>query len=275
MSIDIANTTRSTAYLAPLALALALACACAFGCNDERRYVGDPLLHQVAMTDATPAAFMADDAELFVVEERIELDVAQPTDVALEDLRVAAERFEGLPFPRMPFVERDDLAVQVDFVLYNLDDEEREVAVIANGFNEFDEYMPGVTVIDDEPVVDYAQWERLYQVPANGHIERTLREEEFDEMAVDLATVVNGAPNSNEVVFFENKSGEDPRAEPYIPEVIPGLVGFRLGLRATAAANLLLEASVRVRDHDERLAEDGSARMHAMPEPFMPVAPEI
>jgi hypothetical protein len=171
-------------------------------------------------------------------------------------------------------VEREDLGVQVDFVLYNLDDEERQVAVIVNGFNEFHEYVPGVTVIDDEAVVDYAQWEKLYELAPQQRMARTLREEDFDEMAVDLATVVNGAPNSNEVVYYENKSGEDPRAEPYIPEVIPGLVGFRLGLRATAAANVLLEATVRVRDSNERLVEEGGEVLEARPEPFAPVVQE-
>lgn len=255
--------------------ALALVLTAQLGCNDERRYVGDPLLHQIALTETTPAAFAAEDAQLFVVEERIELDVEAPGEVALEDLRVAAERFEGLPFPRLPWVDREDLGIQVDFVLYNLDDEQRQIAVIVNGFNEFHEYEPGVTVIDDEPVVDYAQWERLYALEPEQRIARTLREEDFDEIAVDLATVVNGAPNSNQVVFFENKSASDPLSEPYIPDVIPGLVGFRLGLRASAAANVLLEATVRVRDRGERLVEEGAEVFQATPEPFTPVAPEL
>ena len=210
-----------------------------------------------------------------MVEERIPLDVIAPGDVALEDLRVAAEQFEGLPFPRLPWVDREDLGIQVDFVLSNLDDEEREIAVIVNGFNEFDEYEPGVTVIDDEPVVDFAQWERLYELEPQQRIARTLREEDFDEIAVDLATVVNGAPNSNQIVFYENKSSSDPRAEPYIPEVIPGLVGFRLGMRTTAAANVLLEATVRVRDRGERLVQEDGEILQATPEPFTPVVPEL
>jgi hypothetical protein len=57
--------------------------------------------------------------------------------------------------------------------------------------------------------------------------------------------------------------------------VIPGLVGFRLGLRATAAANVLLEATVRVRDHGSRLVEEGGDVLQARPEPFTPMAPEL
>lgn len=257
-----------------LLVSLAL-CALALACNDERRYVGEPLVHQIALTDATPAAFMAEEAALFVVEERVELEVQQPTDVALEDLRTAAERFEGLPFSRMPWVARHDLEVQVDFVLYNLDDDDRQVTVIVNGFNEFHEYVPGVNVVDDEAVVDYSQWERLYELEAQGKVSHTIREEDFDEIAVDLATVVNGAPNSNTIVMFMNKSSSDERAQQYIPEVIPGLVGFKLGLQATAAANLLLEATVRVRDVGNRLADPEQERLEPMPELFMPVAPEL
>jgi len=253
---------------------IAVACGVALGCNAERRYVGDPLVHQVALTDDTPPAFMSGDTELFVVETRVGLDIAEPSQTALDDLRTASERFDNLPFPRLPWLSRGDLGVQVDFVLYNLDDTAHEVAVILNGYNEFDEYEPGVTVVDDDPVIDYAQWERLYEVPAHGRLSRTIREEELDEAAVDLATVVNGAPNSNSIVFFENQSGSDPRAEPYIPEVIPGLCGFRLGLRSTEAFNMLLEATVRVRDNEQRLADPGAAHFDPQPAPFTPVAPE-
>ncbi|HMI91483.1 MAG TPA: hypothetical protein VK509_08980, partial [Polyangiales bacterium] len=92
----------------------------ALGCNDERRYIGDPQVVQVAITGATAPALMSEDAAIFVVEQRIELPIRQPSQTALADLQTAAGKFEGLPFPRMPWIARDDLAVSVDFTLYNL-----------------------------------------------------------------------------------------------------------------------------------------------------------
>jgi hypothetical protein len=243
-------------------------------CTDERRYVGEDGLYQVALDSDTMAAVEAEDAQVFIVERRVELPVKPPSETALEDLYQAAGEFENLPFPRLPWIESGDIAVQVDFTLTNLGDAEREVAVIVNGFNEFHEYNPGVTVIDDEPVADYAQWERLYELAPLSRITRSIREEEFDEMAVDLATVVNGAPNSNLVVFFENKSPSDERSQPFIPEIVPGLMGFRIGLRATAAARVLLEASVRVRDVESFLAEEDEEPFMVQPELFAPVAAE-
>ena len=104
---------------------------------------------------------------------------------------------------------------------------------------------------------------------------RTIREEDLDEVAVDLATVVNGAPNSNEVVYYDNKSYKDPRSMKFVPKVVPGLAGMRIGLRATEAGRWLLEASVRVRDAGERLADEGEQHpFQIMPQPFMPVAQE-
>jgi hypothetical protein len=175
----------------------------------------------------------------------------------------------------MPWLARDALSLQVDFTLYNLDDQAHDVTVTMNGFNEFDEYVPGINVVDDDVVIDFAQWERLYTVAGKQRLARTIREEEFDEAAVDLATVVNGAPSSNQVVYFENHSDRDPRSQKYIPAVIPGLGGFRIGMRTTEAGNVLLEATVRVRDTDDRLAEGDDARFELNPEPFTPVAPEL
>lgn len=244
-------------------------------CNDERHYVGDPPVLQIALTQDTPAAFAAEDTEVFVIEQRVELPILRPSDTVLADLQTAAQKFDGLPFPRMPWIARDDLATSIDFTLYNLDDEPHDVSVVLNGFNEFDEYVPGIRVVDDEVEIDFAQWERLYRLEGKQRLSRTIREEELDEAAVDLATVVNGAPNSNEVVYFENLSDRDERSRKYIPDVVPGLGGFRIGMRAFGAGNVLLEATVRVRESNDRLAAADEPVFELQPEPFTPVAPEL
>lgn len=251
---------------------IALAMTALLGCNDDRVFVGDSALHQVALDESTPAAFESEDGAIYIVETRVELPILQPTEMAIQDRREGARSLENYPYRRLPWVQRGDLETEIDFTLSNLDDTEREVAVIVNGFNEFHEYMPGVTVIDDTPTPDFSQWERLYSLEPLERIERTIREEELDEVAVDLATVVNGAPNPHQIVHFENKSSDDERAQAFIPDVVPGLVGVRLGLRSTSQARILLEATLRVREVQERLADPEDARMRIRPEPFVPAS---
>ncbi len=246
------------------------------GCDDDRVYAGEDKLYQVAMTAETPAAIESEEGgALFIVEQRADLAIKVPTQAELADRTAGARAYKGLPFPRLPWVERGELELQIDFTLSNLDDRDREVDVIVNGANEFDEYVPGVTIVEEDPIPLHSQWEKRFQVKAKSRISGTVREEDLDEAAVDLATVVNGAPNSDEVVYFENKSTTDPRSKKYIPAVIPGLVAVRLGLRTNQAATLLLEASIRVRDVGDKLADEDEPHMRIDPEPFESVFPDM
>ncbi len=251
--------------------------AAAIGCNDDRIYVDDDgALHQLAITEDTEPAFVGDEGDaLYVVERRVELSVRAPTEGELDVRQAAVADFPGLPFWRMPWVERGDIELGVDFTVSNLDDEEHDIDVIINGANEFHEYVPGVVTVDDVPVPLHSQWERRFTIGARERLSRTVREEELDEVAVDLATVVNGAPNSDRIVYFENKSYRDERSKQYIPEVIPGLVALRLGLRATSAAPILLEATIRMRDVGDKVAQDDDERLEVYPEAFQPVLPDV
>lgn len=255
-----------------LLITLALA-SIAAGCAEERRYVGDGV-HTVAITEDTAAAVETDEGALFIVERRIDLPISNPSDSVYADLRQGAQG-RDLPFPRLPWVERGDVEIQIDYTISSLDDETHTIGVIVNGYNEFHEYVPGVIEIEDEPVPQFSQWESYKELAPGQRILGTIREDELDEVAVDLATVVNGAPNSAEIVYFENHSGRDPRARPFIPSVVPGLVGVRIGLIALEPAVVVLEATIRVRDVDgDKLAEDDEAVMMPTPEEFMPVTEE-
>jgi hypothetical protein len=244
-------------------------------CAADETYVGDGKLYQVALTPQTMPALETEDGSLYIVETHAELPIRQPTAAELSALQSGVSRYPGLPFARLPWVERADFALQVDFSLSNLDQKPQAVDVIINGVNEFFEYVPKVIQQANEPPLPlHSQWEKRYVLEGQQRISVTVREEDLDEIAVDLATVVNGAPNSDEIVYFENKSYSDPRSQPYIPKVIPGLTGLRLGLRATGASSVLLEASVRVRDEGDKLAHAGDKRLMTMPQPFESVVPE-
>lgn len=220
-------------------------------CIQEEAYVGDAGFYAFAMTTDTPAFVMAEENALYILETRIELPITTPTPEELAELDAQAPA----PFPRMPWVGRYDLRIEVDVSVTNLMDEEREVGVSVNGISEFHEYVPGFEIVDDEVVPNFNGWEHNLSLAPHETWQWTIRAGDFDEVAVDLATIGNMAPNPNLIVYFENHSSHDPRAEPYIPEVIPGLVGFRLGLFASAASNVVVEASVRVLDDNSRLAD--------------------
>ena len=247
----------------------------ALACNEERRFIGDDGFYQLALTENTAPVYQDEDLVLYIVETRVEFPIIEPSEEALADLHSTVDEYEDLPFARLPWVMRGDIEIEIDFTLSNMDDARHEIAVTVNGINEFHEYLPGVSVIDDEVVADFAQWEKLYRLEPLERIHRTIREEDLDEVAVDLATVVNGAPNSQQIVYFENKSSTDPRSQEFIPEVVPGLIGVRIGLRSTQTARMLLEASVRVRDVEERLADEDDRLLKVEPEPFMPRAVEL
>jgi hypothetical protein len=261
---------RNNALVTSL-FALALA---AIGCGDDTIYVHEGKLYQVAITQNTAPTYMGDEDAIYIVETRVDLPVVQPSPVQWDARQKEASKYGKLPFPRMPWVERGDMELTVDFTLSNLDTMPHDVTVIVNGANEFDEYVPGVLIVEDNPVPLHSQWERRYTVPPKSRITRSVREEELDEAAVDLATVVNGAPNSDEVVYFENKSESDPRSMKYVPKLIPGLVAMRLGLLTTEAVPVLLEATVRVRDVGEKIAHGDDKLMHPNPQIFRPVIPE-
>ena len=257
----------------------------AFGCAADEDFVGvdgEPIT-AIAIAEDTPPYFSSEDTgALYLVETRIPFELDAPTGGDISRLtNEAAEMDPPLPFERVPWVRRGDLIVEIDWAVRNLTDSDVRAAVVLNGFNEFHEYMPGFTVDDDEVILDFAQWERDLELEPFETRTGTIRTEEMDEVMTDLATVVNGVPNPNMVVYFESQSAIDPRVQPYIPEIIPGLTGVRMGLRAmglpipdapTAGKGVLvLEVSVHVRDERGRLVDEGEDPWE-LPQPaaFMP-----
>jgi len=232
---------------------------------EEQRYVVEN--EAVALTRSTAPAFVDDDGNgFYVVERRFEFPIEPPGDPTLQALTMSAQAMM-LPFPRMPWVNDKDFDISLDYVLANLENRALTAGITLNGANEFFEYAPAVT--------DFNQWERRIELGPKERIIGHISELDMQEIAIDLATVVNGAPNSNQVVQFQSQSGRDGRTRRYIPKVIPELIALRLGVSANEAANVVLEVSVRIQDHGERLVERGEDRWDLpMPMLFVPVAPE-
>lgn len=251
------------------------------GCIDEVRWVtpegGE--IYAFAMREDTPSILESETAALFRVEERVELPLRAPND---DERRELWDRGGlDIPYERLPWIRRGDVELQVDFTLSNLEAEPVFAAVTIDGFNEFHEYNPRAEIVNLDIIVDFSEWERSFQLEGGGRVVRTVREAEMDEVAVDLATVVNidemdpNPPSPNQIVYWESQSAIDARAGMYIPAVIPGLTGFRVGIRATRpfddsmlAPRLVLEVAVRARDARGILAGSG-ARPWRLPAPAL------
>ncbi len=236
------------------------------GCLTEQRY--HVLDGEVQLTaDAMPTYMTEDDQAIYRVDAPFSLRITPPSGADLARLTREAAGKTTL-YPRLPWVALHDLALQLDYAIENDSDRAMNVLVFFNGTNEFQYYAPGQE--------DLNQWERRIALDPHERVSGTVTELELDEIAVDLATVLNGAPNSNLVVARNSQSSRDPRVAPFLPTVVPGLVGVRAGIETTLAAHVVLELTLRVTDHGDRASPRGD-RSWRLPEPapFTPIVPDM
>jgi hypothetical protein len=253
------------AVRAAVAVVLAAPLVHASACNHmDRRYLAPEgaTVFALAFAPDTPPFVMGEEESLYLLETPIELPIRPPT----------AE--EQAALGGAPWVSEGDYAIEVTFTVTNLDTESsRFVGVTLNGINTEYEYVPGFTVDDEDIIPNFAQWERTYVLDPGESRTITVREEELREVTIDLASATS-TPEcqqiANQIVYFANQAGIDPRSTVCIPEVVPGLVGLKLGLRALGAEPppIVLEASAEVRDVRDRIASPDQ-------EPWEPPTPTL
>lgn len=254
--------------VALLTLGVGFALSASPGCADQA-FVGEGNgVLAFALTADTPAFVEAEGTSLFLVEERALFPLRAPSEAQLASLAMDAE---DLPFPRQPWVRRGQYFIEVDFTITNLDDASRRVTFTLDGINEFHEYVPGFVIDDDEVIPEFHQFEETLVLAPFERRSGTVREELTDEIAVDLATVVDPrVTNANRIVHPDNQSASDPRALPFIPRIVPALVGLRAGLLATGAGNVVVELTFRIRDEADRIVRSSRAWEVPAPVAFFP-----
>jgi hypothetical protein len=243
---------------------------------------------QLAMNASVAPLY--DDGEMTLIEVRREvlLPIRAPSAADLEELQSSAP----VPFPRRPWITLSDVRVQLTWTLTNLDEEARTVEVLIDPWNEFGRYFPGLMAVnpdEDEYIPNLSGIDYLYRLEGKGRGEASRRHgtytfDDMDELARDFATVMHliaepPAPmdddeESNEALVyanhafaFQNHSTRDPLVDPWLPEVIPGLVGFDLGLRTEEPATVAIEMVVEVVDLGEKKVRiDGEGTALERPE---------
>jgi hypothetical protein len=242
-----------------LAIGFAIPLAFAACATTDGNQVTSPTV--LGMDDKIPPYFDDGQTTIYEVQVPVHMPIRQPT--AAESSALG----KSDPYPHAPFVAVGDIRTEIRFTLTNLDDKTTNIELLVDPWNEFVRYKPGIQVVSDEQTTpDFSGWDKFIPLHAKERLQGTITADDTRELAVDLATVYNinatvtPTKDTNLNALFnhtfnpQNRSnGYDPLIAPYIPAVVPAMIGFDLGLRATAdeggaAPNIAIEVQVDVVD---------------------------
>jgi len=245
---EMSRVARHLAVVVTTAASIFVATSCG-GTTDQRT---DSRVYTLAVTDKTPPALSAGDGSGVY---QVQVPIVLPLIPRPQDLPGTAVK----PYPRAIWYTPNDLEVQVSYVLTNAGDDDLNMEILVDGWNEFIRYTPTVSVDNEGRVnADLSTLDR--RVFIHGH-ERLTGVFSFDDMqrvAYDLATIMNGDPNPFHVVEAHTRLLEDPSTAPYVPSIIDGLTGFDLSIRTMQSAKVELEATLEMIDHGGYLVAEGS-----------------
>jgi hypothetical protein len=242
--------SRALAVTATVALSV-FTTACG---EDERTRILDPV--QVAMDESVMPSYSNDDMTLFEVKKAVPFPIIAPNDEAL----AALQEQQVEPYGRHPWVTLEDHRVQLSWTLTNLDDEQHEVQILVDPWNEFGRYYPGLTLVDaenGEVLPNLSGIDNRYILEATSKGAGSRRQgvytyEDLDELARDFGTVMSLIDNPptaypgggmleegesalpayvNHAFDVQNRSERDPLIRAWIPGVVAGLTGIDVGLR--------------------------------------------
>jgi hypothetical protein len=252
------SVTRSSLLVAALVIG---------GCGGDRTRGLDPVVF--AMTSQITPFYDDGELKLYETQSPVNLPITKPSDAD----RAALGGAVG-PFSHHPWVTADQVSVQVTWTLANLDKEDHVVDVLVDPWNEFGRYVPGITIQGNNAVPNLSGIDESYDLPGLGsgrpsRIQHTFSFGDMNELAIDLATAINvitkvtpppamagqtlvdpRAGLVNHAFNVQNRAGRSPYTDSYVPPAIPALVGFNLGIRTGEPANVALEYSVEIVDHD-------------------------
>jgi hypothetical protein len=246
------------------------------GCGGDQTRNLDP--QSLAMTSNMKPFYDDGELKLYETQLQVALPVRKPSDADSKSLDGKVG-----PFAHHPWVTAGEVQIQLSWTLANLDKDSHAVEVLIDPWNEFGRYRPGIAILGDNAVPNLSGIDETYDLPGLGsgrssRIEHTYSFDDMNELAVDFATAINilatvkpmaaaagGAVDDprvglvNHVFNVQNRHGSSPLTDGYVPPVIPGLLGFDLGLRTLEPANIAIEFAVELVDaNGDRVVEAGS-----------------
>lgn len=219
---------------------LATSCAALVaGCTEDPQY----LQPQQALEVGVPESMVDTATAQITLPVRHELE-----EEAAERAELAAELAAQVPYVRI-----DDLSISIEWTIKNLEELEGTARIMVNGGNEWFYYVPNVFVIDpeedEEPPPLMGDIPLI--IPAGGTRTGVFREDQLVEAAIDLELITRGALNPFAAMLQIHEDTTEiasPGGGAVIPrEAFAHLV--QLDLAFTANRHMVLEYTVRVRDH--------------------------
>ncbi|MGZ3405561.1 MAG: hypothetical protein ACXVAN_03890 [Polyangia bacterium] len=253
-------------------LTLALA---AFGCNDPT-YLAEkaPIETQAAMMGGG----FAPATDLYV------LPVRQPTQAERQALQKLQQQLM-LP-DAVPWAQARDFDIEVQWSVHNLDTMKSTVIVSLDGGNEFGDYVPGAYIdpnanAENQVVPPDLLTSEPLVVEAGATITGVFREDDLQESALDLEAITRfpsgGDAMATPFMAIEHRSNVSQIGLEGIPlnDVTPAHVRYQINV--VADAHVVLDYSVRVRDHNGKLAKPTDKNLYVNPAAMLapPVAPPM
>jgi hypothetical protein len=255
---------RTLALLSPLAALATLGCQ-----------VNTPLYFNGPTEDAV---LMASGGELLPPHNGVTLRFRNPTDKEREAL--AKEREERGYDQDIPWVSRDKVHIELTYVVKNLSDHDGVFDLMVNGATEYTKYDMDVVAMalgedaDEVGTLFPLMESKPHTVPAGGSFRGTIREDDFNEAALDTDALGRWLDEETFAAVLINRSEVSPIGMSMVPPnlVVPAFVEIDVSLQVSGRDTpMTAEYVVRVRDDDDRLLHlDGDSLYQTSPALFEP-----
>ena len=212
------------------------------------------------------------------------LPVRKPTAAEQKDLQTLQQKLK-LP-DAVPWAQARDFDIEIEYSVRNLDMQKLTVFVTCDGGNEFGDYVPGHYIDPRANAEQQAPPPNLltsepFDVEAGGTITGVFREDDTQESAIDLEAITRypsgGNVRGTPFMVIEHRSSISPIGLENVPpgDITPAHVRYQLTV--SAAGHVVMDYTVRVRDHNGKLAQPTDKNLYVNPAAMLapPVAPPM
>jgi hypothetical protein len=210
------------------------------------------------------------------------LPVRQPTDAERHALETLQQRLM-LP-DAVPWAQARDFDIEIQYSVKNLDAQVQTVLVTLDGGNEFGDYVPASYIdptanAEDQPPPPNLLSSAPLVIQPGAIATGVFREDDLQESALDLEAITRypagGDALATPFQAIEHRSNVSSIGLESIPpgDITPAHVRYQLTVNA--AGHVVLDYSVRVRDHNGKLAKPTDQNLYvndaaALPPPVAP-----